>query len=332
MSAAVSSSTSAVRVLAVRMLLLGCGLWGLSFPTAKALERVQAKVLPEAGSWFFTGVTLSARFGISAMVVLVMLLMRRQTLSRFNRRELEQGVGLGLFGTLGLVFQLDGLAHTEASTSAFLTQGSVIFIPVVKAVLDRHLPSRLAMLCCGLALAGVALLSGLDLRQLTLGRGEAETLIAALFFTGQILWLERPRYLENDSLRVSLVMFGLVGVFSLVPSMGTTHTPGQVWQAFVAPGAWVLLSILIVPCTLLAFLWMNRWQRHVPATTAGLIYCLEPVFASLFAFVLPGVFAGMAGIRYENETADFPMIVGGGLILLANVLMLRPVRHLSVPT
>ena len=96
---------------------------------------------------------------------------------------------------------------------------------------------------------------------------------------------------------------------------------------FASPAAFGFLSILIGPCTLLAFLWMNRYQPQVSATTAGVVYCMEPVFASVFALVLPVVFSQWAGVSYGNESITQPLVVGGGLILVANVLMQWPSKE-----
>lgn len=311
---------------AVRVLLLGCVLWGLSFPTAKALEKVQSLVLPGADSWFLTGTTMAVRFGLATLGVLLMLCWQR-ALKGFTREEFGQGIGLGLFGGLGMLFQLDGLAHTEASTSAFLTQATVIFVPLVKAWIDRTLPSVRVVFCCMLALAGVALLSGMDWQQLKIRRGEAETLMAAFFFTGHILWLDRSRYMLNHFLRVSLIMFTVISVVSLPLALSSSRSISEIASVFASPMAGLFMALLVGPCTLLAFLWMNRWQRHVSATTAGLIYCLEPVFATLLAFFLPAAYSWMAGIQYANETLHLTMAIGGSLILVANVLMLgSPVK------
>lgn len=310
-------SDAALARTATRWLIFGCVAWGLSFPTAKALAMVQAEALPGAGTWFYTSATMLARFSLAA--VLVLLLIGPRKILGITRREVGQGIGIGLFGGGGMLFQIDGLAHTEASTSAFLTQGTVIFIPLVKAILQRRLPTRRATLCCLLALIGVAVLSRFDWSKLTLGRGEGETLIAAFFFTGHILWLERPRYADNDALRVSLVMFLTIAALCL-PLVG--DQPVEVLRSLQPQAAWLCLAILIGPCTLLAFLLMNRWQRHVSATTAGLIYCLEPVFATLLAFFMPEWFSALAHIEYPNEIPSLAMLIGGGLILVANVLML----------
>jgi drug/metabolite transporter (DMT)-like permease len=252
-----------------------------------------------------------------------MLIVQRRTW-QFSRQEVLQGLGLGLFGGAGMLFQFDGLAHTEASTSAFVTQGTVIFVPLVQAILRRQWPARRELVCCTVALAGVAVISGWDWNRMSIGRGELETLVAAMFFTGQILWIERPGFNYNDSLRVSLVMFIVVAMLSLSPACLGHASLATMVSSVATPVTWVFLAILIGPCTLLSYLWMNRWQRHVSATTAGLIYCLEPVFAMAFAFFLPGWFSSWSGIAYANETLSVEVLVGGGLILLGNLFMQWP--------
>jgi hypothetical protein len=75
---------------------------------------------------------------------------------------------------------------------------------------------------------------------------------------------------------------------------------------------------------------MNAWQPKITATEAGLIYCLEPIFGSVFALVLPALFSAWAMIAYANETANWNLLVGGGLITLANIyLQLRPSPRLE---
>jgi len=88
---------------------------------------------------------------------------------------------------------------------------------------------------------------------------------------------------------------------------------------------WVLIGALTVFCTLGAFTLMNVWQPKITATEAGLIYCGEPVFAAAMALILPGLISRWGGIDYPNEQATLNLLVGGGLITAANVLLqLRP--------
>ena len=312
--------SEAVRTLATRRLIYACALWGLSFPAGKALLMVQAAAAPGHSTWLYTAAGMTVRFALAAAIVFAILCLRGR-LRGCTKNEVVQGVGVALFGGLGMLFQLDGLAHTDASTSAFLTQGSVIFIPLITALLTRSLPHRREVMAVVLVVIGVAVLAGFDGTRMSLGRGEMETLIAALFFTGHILWLERPKFLSNDATRVSLIMFAGIAVLCL--PLTWYHDPGltQAVKSVSCLSAWWFLGILVGPCTLLAFLWMNRWQRHVTATTAGLIYCFEPVFASVQALFLPGVFSGWAGLSYTNETLTTRLLIGGALILMGNLII-----------
>jgi drug/metabolite transporter (DMT)-like permease len=86
-------------------------------------------------------------------------------------------------------------------------------------------------------------------------------------------------------------------------------------------------------CTIGAYSLMNHWQPRITATEAGLIYCIEPIFGSVFALFLPGLFSILAGIAYPNELLTPTLLIGGGLITIANVILqLRPpVKGLDSP-
>jgi drug/metabolite transporter (DMT)-like permease len=283
---------------ALQRLILACFMWGLSFPTVKALSLVQQAAAPDQSSWLYSTVGLVLRFSLAAAVVLGGLAWSRGKL-RFQRLEIEQGLLVALSSGLGMLFQMDGLAHTSASTSAFLTQGSIIFVPLARWALQKQRPTSIECLCISVALAGVAILSGFSLQGWALGRGELETLVSALFFTAHIMIVSAERYRDNDSLSMSAIMFsGIAVIFAPV----VAFMPGG-WsaglQSVTAPSAWLFIAILIGPCTLMAFLWMNRWQRYVSASAAALIYCLEPVYA--------------------NEQFTPQLLLGGALILVANL-------------
>ena len=120
---------------AAQMLILANAFWALSFPVVKALVLHQQPLLPDASSWFLTAVTVTGRFAIAAVVVLIFCL---PTLRQLTRLEVWEGLGLGFFGSAGLMFQMDGLAYTSASTSAFLTQFFLLICgaSVAKAVAE----------------------------------------------------------------------------------------------------------------------------------------------------------------------------------------------------
>jgi drug/metabolite transporter (DMT)-like permease len=190
---------------------------------------------------------------------------------------------------------------------------------------DRHLPALRVVLCTILMVIGIAILTGLDPRDLKLGRGEIETLIGSLVFTGQILWLERPMFAKNNVNHFSFVMFVVTALIALPPALFTMHQPEDLVRGFQSVRLGALIIVLVVCCTLTAYMMMNHWQPHVAATEAGLIYGIEPVFASLFALFLPTWISALVAIDYPNERITWHLAVGGSIIVLANILLqLKP--------
>jgi drug/metabolite transporter (DMT)-like permease len=194
-------------------------------------------------------------------------------------------------------------------------------IPAWVALRSRRWPSGLVLLCCALVLGGVAVLGRFDFRALALGRGEIETLACSVFFMFQILLLERKDFSANRPLPVSLVMFAVQAVMFASVAVGSAPTLGSLVVPWTQPGWLGLTLMLTVFCTLGAYILMNTFQPRITATEAGLIYCGEPVFASVMALFLPAVISGWIGINYANETVTWHLLVGGGLITLANLLL-----------
>jgi len=302
------------------MLFLATTFWASSFPLMKSLALEQQKLLPVASTWFFTTLGVMYRFGSAGLLLALFL---RRDLAKISRLELEQGLGLAVFGVGGILLQMDGLAYTAASTSAFLTQCYVVFIPVWVATVHRRRPTSKVIVTIAMVMIGLAILAGIDFNSIKLGRGETETLFGSVLFTGQILWLERPRYAVNDPLRFSFVMFMLMALLCVPGVWLTAPSAADCLRAYGSPAAVVFLAMLVILCTLGGYLFMNRWQRHVTATEAGLIYCVEPVLTSLLALFLPAWISTWAGINYTNETLTARLLIGGGLVTVANLLLQR---------
>lgn len=317
-----AASNKSAHATALWALLLANFFWGLSFPTIKALALVQERLVPDGGNWFVTFMSVAPRF---LLATAAMILWQRSNALDLTRREIVQGVQLGLFAGAGMLFQNDGLQFTAASTSAFLTQFYAIMIPVWVALRHRRNPGGWIWLCCALVLAGVAVLGRFDWHTLSLGRGEFETLLSSVFFMGQILCLERADFSGNRTEKITLVMFATEASLFTVLAAAAAPSPAALLVPWTN-GPWLGLTlILTLFCTLGAFTLMNAWQPKITATEAGLIYCVEPIFGSAMALFLPALFSAWAGIAYPNESFTWHLLVGGGLITAANVLLqLRP--------
>lgn len=301
------------------MLALSCGAWGLSFPGGKVFMAALEQELPGRNSWVFSALTIGGRFALGA---LVLWLFHPRALWKTTPSEWRQAIGLGLLGGLGMLIQTDGLNHTEASTSAFLTQFSAVLIPLFVALRHRRLPSPLTMFCVVLVMAGVAVLGRFDWRALRLGWGEIETLISTMFFSAQILWLERPIFRGNHTGRVTLAMFAIIAAVNVPVFVFNAHGASDALALVASGPIFALLCGLTLFCSLIAFLMMNRWQPHMDATTAGIIYCAEPLYATVFALFLPGLLAtALALPGGGNEVLTTHLVIGGALITAANLLI-----------
>jgi len=307
---------------ALAMLLLANFFWGLSFPLIKAIGVAHAQMIAGSSNWFITAMCIAPRFLLGTAF---MLAIARTQLASATRGEVRQGLLLGISASCGMLFQTDGLQFTSASTSAFLTQFYALMIPIYVALRARQWPRPVVWVCSALVLAGVAILSNFNFRDLHLGRGELETLVSSGFFMWQILVLEDKRHAGNRVLPVTTVMFATEATIFTVMALATAPSPADVLVPWTnAP--WLAFTVLLtIFCTIGSFTLMNKWQPAITATEAGLIYCTEPIFTSAMALFLPGIFSAWAGFHYANETLTWHLLLGGGLITAANILIqLRP--------
>jgi drug/metabolite transporter (DMT)-like permease len=317
-----SAAPRSVHSQAILMLLLANLFWGLSFPLIKAMGMAHLLAVPESGTWFITAYTVAPRFVIATVVLLILLWPKLRTITPL---EFKQGGLIGIAAGIGMLFQNDGLQFTSASTSAFLTQLYAIMIPVWIALRSRRWPPGIVLGCGALVLAGVAILGRFDFQAMRFGRGELETLLSSVFFMMQILLLDRKDFAPNRALPVTLVMFTVQAVLFSVMSVATAPSLPALAGPWTS-GPWVVFTLLLTLfCTLGAYTLMTQWQPKITATEAGLIYCVEPLFASVLALFLPALFSAWAGFNYPNERLTWHLLVGGGLITLANVIIqLKP--------
>lgn len=328
------TETGRERRWAVAMLLLANLFWGLSFPVIKAITLLHGRLLPDGGTWFSAIYTVAPRF---ALAVLLLVLGLRGRLLRTTGREIRQGVAMGLFAAMGMLLQNDGLQFTAASTSAFLTQLYAVLIPIWVAFHRRHNPGMTVWLSCVLVLIGVAVLghfNPFDPRadSLHFGRGEWETLLSSFFFMGQILLLERKEFAANRAENLTFVMFVTEAIVFGLLAAGTAPSLASLTVPWTS-GVWLGLTLtLTLFCTIGAFSLMNAWQPKISATEAGLIYCIEPIFGSVMALFLPAWFSAWGGIDYPNERVTLSLLIGGGLITAANLLIQwRPAAAIREP-
>jgi drug/metabolite transporter (DMT)-like permease len=272
---------SAQTRLATILLVALTAVWGSTFYLIRDLVRA----LPPIDF-------LAVRFTISAVIMLVLFWRPVRALSR---RQVLVGTGLGALYGLAQIFQTQGLATTPASVSAFITGTYVVLTPVFTAVLLRERVPGSTWAAVGLATGGLALLS---LNGLSVGVGEAITLMAAAFYALHIVGLGRHSASEIAT-GLSVVQMVVIAVICVVGAL-----PGGIVLPST-PGQWGTVLYMVVFASILA-LWAQTWaQAHMSGTRAAIVMTLEPVFAAFFAVTL------------GDEAATLRMVVGGALVLTA---------------
>jgi len=305
------------RLRAIGWLALACACWGLSFPAMAIATRA---MIPHAVEerWALPAVVstfIAWRFWLAAVLYAGLNL---RGLKMFSRTDLAGGLAVGLTFTGGLFLQMSGLRYALPSVSGFLTSLCVIFLPVFQVVWLRRLPSRGLWAAVGMALAGLCVFGMSDNPMDKLSEppfrffGELLTLCGTLFFTAQILFVDRfgPK---ADPARLTMVMFVVTATIATVVSM---VVPGGIWfwsttNAAVVCGSRELQMALggtTIFSSVLAFHLMNRYQSRISPTAAGVVYCLEPIFATAWSLGL-----GTEDFRWN--------LAAGGCIVLAALLI-----------
>ena len=318
-------------------------LWGLSFPITKTINLQVDRhfgVTAEASS---SALRLTAAAWLILLrftsAFLIFALVFPKILRRAKAAEWWAGTQIGTFFYVGLILQIIALATIPASRSGFLTSLVAVFTPVLTAILLRVRPRLPVIFGVVVALFGVAVLTGLvvgsesgfvfaaDAWQ-AWTPGDTLTTLGAIFFAGQIMLVDyHGKRLDAAALTpgmfVSTAAFALI-TFLVVNSFIPETSPSGWLSLSFKPQFWLLILVLSVFSSVVAFNLMNTYQHYVSASQAGIIYTLEPVFASVAAMILPGLLSAAIGVDYANELLVMPMFIGGGLIIVANLISLWP--------
>jgi drug/metabolite transporter (DMT)-like permease len=307
-------------------LLLATALWGMSFPLVKALR---SEFYCESGASEFTqsAAFVFVRFFATFVIFTVFAYLWKKP-GKLSRREIYMGTSLGLMGGMGLLFQGDGMAYTDPATSAFLTQLSCILVPVVALLRRRRVPSKPFYLAMTLGLFGLYMLSGFDIRTFTLGRGEAETIVASIFFSLQILLIESRRWATLINVRSTCLMFFFFGAVNLpffkLNQLCLGGMSGASTLALIS-----FMSVLVVFCSLMSFGLMNMWQPKISGTEATFIYSLEAVFAVFFNFLWIPLLLMFGKFSLELQIPSLEFSIGALLLVLANIFLFAEAKRLS---
>jgi drug/metabolite transporter (DMT)-like permease len=253
------------RVQAEIVLVLITIIWGSTFTIVKkALLQVSPILLVALRFWIATP--------------LVAALMPGQ-IRHIPSGTILKGSALSVAFLGGFVFQTLGLRDTTPSNSAFITSLSVLLVPVLSFLIFRNRPSVRTAIGILTATVGLVLLLA-DSSDFNLHSGDFLTLICAFMFAFHILFL--GRFVRQTNYRhLILVKLACSAVFCSVMAP-FLESPFVIWDSYLI----FYLIVLGVLATAAAF-FLQAWaQQYSNPNYTALIFSLEPVFATLFAFII----------------------------------------------
>jgi len=259
--------------------------WGLSFVVMKdAIQR------QSVNNFLFT------RFSLA---VIVMILIRPQTIKLFNKDLLQRGGLAGIFLGLGYIAQTLGLERTGAAITGFITGLYVVLTPLIASLFLKEKITKFTWLCIAVATLGLGLLS---IRGFSVGIGEMFVLASAILFAAHIIALSKWSS-GRDVYAMTVIQLTMCAILAGLASAveGYSLPPDR--------GVWSVVIFTAVFATAVAFIVQTWSQAHMSATKVAVILTMEVVFAALFAILL-------GGERLTPQTA-----IGGILVVVAMYLI-----------
>lgn len=276
------------------LLVLGTAFWGISFPLSK---EAYDTVHPYAFMFY--------RFLIAALVLSIVFY--KQVL-KLDRSTLKKGVISGIFLFMGICWQTVGLKYTTSSNASFIAGIEVVLIPVFAFLFMRKAIQPKIWIACVLALIGlytIAMSSGLSNFRI----GDLMVFVGSLFYATYVLYVGKVSAVKKgEQSKMDARSFVVVQLLVCAIFSGTLTLTTQGVNGIVIPmssNVWMSLLFVGVLSTAYMYCIQNIAQRYIEPEKIALTYLCEPIFATLFAFLLLG----------ENITMS--TIVGGSLILLA---------------
>jgi drug/metabolite transporter (DMT)-like permease len=203
---------------------------------------------------------------------------------------------------LFMVFALSlfGLELTSASNAGFILSLTVVLVPIFTSLLERSLPSRAVILAIICTLIGISILT--IKQSFTFNNGDIYIAIAAICYSIYLI-LNSKFTKQVESISYGIYQLGFAGIIGVILCL-----------AFEVPTlpqtslGWIAILGLGIICTAFCFIAQSVVQQYTSPTHTGLIFSLEPIFASIFA------------ILFLGEVVTIQLLIGGGLILVGNIV------------
>lgn len=243
---------------------------------------------------------LFLRFGIAALLMLIILIARKEKFPR--GKILLQLIGMGALGYVGQSFSyLSAIKYASAGLVALLLYLYPIFVFILSVIVLREKVTWIQITALTLALAGTALTVHPKGGQLL---GIIFSISAALIYSVYII-VGTNVMKHVSALQSSVVIFASAGaVYGILMAVKGVHLP-------TTNTGWINIAGIVLVATVIPVVTFLAGLERIGPTNAAMLSTLEPVVTVLLAAWI------------FNEQLQSIVIAGGGLILVAVILLTR---------
>lgn len=275
------------------LLLLVAVFWGTSYGLTKS-------------ALLYTSVLMfiAIRFSITFLSVLPVVI-------RDYRRGLNHdwpiAIPTGVILSAIFLCEVFGVSQTSASNAAFLISLSVILTAFSELVINKKRVSNALLVLTLCSVVGVLLLTSNQGFELSLNSGDYLILTAALLRA--VMVTSTKRFTAGKRITTSTLTCLQSLVVALVALVvAWIYLPSTQFAMPVEREFWLIVTYLVLFCTLFAFYVQNSAVRQTSPTRVALLMGSEPLFGALFAML------------WLQESLSILQLLGGGLILVSVVV------------
>ncbi len=199
-----------------------------------------------------------------------------------NKTTLLYALAVGASLTFVYIGATCGVLYTTLSNAAFLCAMTVIFVPIIGFLVFRRKPEKRVAFAIFVSFVGITLLTLKDDFSINAAnlKGDLLSLMCAICYAIDLLITDKAVSNEKvDAFQLGVFQLGFTGVFMLLLSLlfESPHLPGS-------GRVWFCTAFLTVFCTGVAFIVQAVAQKYTDPSHVGIIFTLEPVFASVVAY------------------------------------------------
>lgn len=210
-------------------------------------------------------------------------------LVKIKKQTLLKGMLVGLAFFCVMTAELFTLRLTASSTSSFLENMAIVFVPIFEAVLLRRLPRASSIIGVVVAIIGIGFLT-LGGAGMTFGKGECLGVLSGILYAIAIITTDRLSH-NDDSLLIGMVQVGTIGTLGMAASFlfeQPTLPQGQM--------SWIMVIYLAVVCTGFGFTLQPVAQSRLTAERAGLLTAVNPMSAAVMGSIFLKERLGVTGL------------------------------------